>query len=154
MTCNPEIHLLDDDPAIRESLQLLLTMEGYAVHSHASARTILETIQDSDRGCIVTDLHMPKISGLDLLAALKERRVSLPVIVITGRSDRWLAAEAMREGAFDFFEKPPDIDSLLVSIRAALSGRGSELFVSTAPDTGAPTYVGQELERGRSRNAG
>jgi len=102
MTCNPEIHLLDDDPAIRESLQLLLTMEGYAVHSHASARTILETIQDSDRGCIVTDLHMPKVSGLDLLAALKERRVSLPVIVITGRSDRWLAAEAMREGAFDF----------------------------------------------------
>jgi two-component system response regulator FixJ len=152
MTRNPTIHVVDDDQAMRESLQLLLTVEGYAVHTHASARTILETIQDTDRGCIVTDIHMPEISGLDLLAALNERRVSLPVIVITGRSDRWLAAEAMREGAFDFFEKPLNIDALLVSIRRALLRRGRELFVSTAPDTDTPTYVGHELERKRSKN--
>jgi two-component system, LuxR family, response regulator FixJ len=153
MTCDPTIHVVDDDQAMRDSLNSLLMVEGYAVCTHASARTILETIQDTDRGCIVTDIHMPEISGLDLLAALNERRVSLPVIVITGRSDRWLAAEAMREGAFDFFEKPLNIDALLVSIRGALSRRGRELFVSTAPDTGTPTYVGHELERKRSKNA-
>lgn len=105
MTCAPTIHVIDDDQAMRDSLHLLLTVEGYAVHTHASARTILETIQDTDCGCIVTDMHMPETSGLDLLMALNERRVSLPVIVITGRSDRRLAAEAMREGAFDFLEK-------------------------------------------------
>jgi two-component system response regulator FixJ len=98
----------------------LLTVEGYAVHTHASARTILETIQDTDCGCIMTDMHMPEINGLDLLMALNERRVSLPVIVITGHSDRELAAEAMREGAFDLLEKPLDNDALLVSIHAAL----------------------------------
>ncbi len=105
MTRAPTIHVIDDDQAMRDSLHLLLTVEGYAVHTHASARTILETIQDTDCGCIVTDMHMPETSGLDLLMALNERRVSLPVIVITGRSDRRLAAEAMREGAFDFLEK-------------------------------------------------
>ena len=68
----------------------------------------------------MTDMRMPEISGLDLLTALNARRVSLPVIVITGRFDRWLAAEVMRDGAFDFFEKPLDIDALLDSIRAAL----------------------------------
>ena len=120
MTFDPTIHVVDDDPAMRDSLHFLLTMEGYAVHTHASARTILATIQDADRVCIVTDIHMPEISGLDLLAALNERHVFLPVIVITGPPDRWLAAEAMRRGAFDFFEKPLDIDALLNSIRAAL----------------------------------
>jgi two-component system, LuxR family, response regulator FixJ len=154
MTRSPTVHVVDDDQAMRESLQLLLTLEGYAVHAHASAWTILETIQDTDRGCIVTDIHMPEISGLDLLAALNERRVSMPIIVITGRSDRWLAAEALREGAFDFFEKPLNIDALLVSIRRALLGRVGEFFVSSAPDTGAPAYVGHELERKRSKNAG
>jgi CheY-like chemotaxis protein len=88
MNCSPTIHVVDDDQAMRESLQLLLTLEGYAVHTHASARTILETIQDTDRGCIVTDMHMPEISGLDLLVALNERRVSLPVTRVWGANER------------------------------------------------------------------
>ncbi len=120
MPYNPTIHVIDDDEAMRDSLNMLLTTEGLAVHTHASARTILETIQDAECCCIVTDMHMPEIGGLDLLAELNKRRVSLPVIVITGASNRRLAAKAMREGAFDFFEKPLDIDALLASIHAAL----------------------------------
>jgi two-component system response regulator FixJ len=120
MTCEPTIHVIDDDQAMRDSLNLLLMVEGYTVHTHASARTTLDAIQDTNRGCIVTDMHMLEISGLDLLVALNERGVSLPVILITGRSDPRLAAEAMREGAFDFFEKPLNNDTLLGSTRAAL----------------------------------
>jgi two-component system response regulator FixJ len=121
MTCEPTIHVIDDDPAILASLSLLLTAEGYAVHTHQSAQIFLDTIRQSDSGCVVTDIHMPEINGPDLLAMMKERRVSLPVIVITAHANIPLAVAAMKRGAVDFFEKPFDGDALLASIRTALT---------------------------------
>ena len=120
MTCKPTIHVIDDDPAILASLSLLLTAEGYAVHTHQSAQIFLDTVRQSDSGCVVTDIHMPEINGLDLLAEMNERRVSMPVIIMTGQGNAQLVVAAMIQGAFDFFRKPFNADVLLASIRRAL----------------------------------
>ena len=114
------IYVVDDDEPALDSLSLLLTTEGYAVRSHESARTFLDAIKQNERGCVITDARMPGMSGLDLLAVMKERRVSMPVIVVTGHGDVHLAVEAMKRGAIDFFEKPLDGRALLASVRSAL----------------------------------
>ena len=115
--------IVDDDQAVLAALTFLLTSEGYAVRAHESARTFLEMIEQDNCGCVVTDVRMPEMGGLDLLAEMKERRVSMPVIVITAHGDIPLAIAAMKRGAIHFFEKPFDNDALLDSIRAALTRR-------------------------------
>jgi two-component system, LuxR family, response regulator FixJ len=113
------IHVVDDDTAILDALCLLLATEGYAVHTHQSARRFLNTIQQDDRGCVVTDMQMPEMSGLDLLAAMNKRGSSMPVIIITASENVPLAVAAMKQGAFDYFKKPFDDDALLASVFAA-----------------------------------
>jgi len=120
---NSTVCIIDDDQAVLAALRSLLTAEGYAVRAHDSARTFLDMIEQDDCGCLVTDVRMPGMSGLDLLAKMKERRVSIPVIVITAHGDIPLAIAAMKRGATQFFEKPFDNDALLDSIRAALTRR-------------------------------
>ncbi len=120
------VYIVDDDQAVLHSLTLLLRAEGYAVSAHESARTFLEAIRQDDSGCVVTDVRMPEINGLDLLAVMKERRISTPVIVITAHGDIPLAVAAMRRGAEQFFEKPVDGDALLAAIRAALTRGNAE----------------------------
>ena len=119
MPDNPTVYLVDDDQAVLAALRSLLTAEGYAVRAHESARTFLDMIRQDDCGCLVTDVRMPEMSGLDLLAEMKDRRVSMPIIVITAHGDVPLAVAAMKQGATNFFEKPFDGDALLDSIRAA-----------------------------------
>jgi two-component system, LuxR family, response regulator FixJ len=114
------ISLVDDDRAVLDSLELLIRSEGFDVSKYASAESLLAEITPSRHGCVVTDVRMPDMSGLDLLAELKRRDVSTPVIVITGHADVPLAVEAMKKGAVDFLEKPFDGDALLASIRNAL----------------------------------
>jgi len=130
MPDNSTVCIVDDDRAVLAALTSLLTAEGYAVRAHESARTFLDMIQQDDCGCLVTDVRMPEMSGLDLLEKMKERRVSMPVIVITAHGDVPLAVDAMKQGAMHFFEKPFDGDALLDSIRAALARGESE----PAPD--------------------
>ena len=122
MTLDTIIHIIDDDSAMRESLSLMLRTEGYTVRTHESAQTFLDAVGQDESGCVVTDVRMPEISGIDLLTTMKmkERCVSMPVIVITGHADVQLAVQAMKEGAFDFLEKPFDGDALLASVRKAL----------------------------------
>jgi two-component system response regulator FixJ len=122
MTFDATIHIIDDDSAMRESLSLMLTIEGYTIRTHESARTFLDAIGQDESGCVVTDVRMPEISGIDLLTTMKmkERRISMPIIVITGHADIQLAVQAMKQGAFDFLEKPFDGDALLTSVRKAL----------------------------------
>jgi len=130
MPDNSRVCIVDDDRAVLAALSSLLTAEGYAVRAHESARTFLDMIQQDDCGCLVADVRMPEMSGLDLLAEMKERRVSVPVIVMTAHGDVPLAVAAMKQGAIHFFEKPFDGDALLDSIRAALARGESE----PAPD--------------------
>ena len=117
------VHLIDDDEAIRVSLGFLLEMNDLPSQTYASAGAFLEVAGTLERGCIVTDVRMPEMSGLDLVRRLKERGVTLPVVVITGHGDVPLAVEAMRAGVIDFIEKPFDDEVLLRSIRMALDAK-------------------------------
>lgn len=118
----PLVHVIDDDDAVRDSLSFLLASAGFAVSAHESATAFLDVLPrlPADSGCIITDVRMPGLSGLDLLQRLKDVGLTIPVIVVTGHGDVPLAVEAMKSGAFDFFEKPFDDDILLSAVEAAL----------------------------------
>jgi two-component system response regulator FixJ len=117
------VHVIDDDEAVRSSLAFLLEVADLPARTYASPIEFLEVAPELETGCIVTDVRMPEMSGLDLVRRLKEIGVKLPVIVITGHGDVPLAVEAMRAGVMDFIEKPFDQDMLLASIRAALDSQ-------------------------------
>ncbi|HZD88759.1 MAG TPA: response regulator FixJ [Pseudolabrys sp.] len=121
MQPEPVIYVIDDDEAVRQSLEFLLKTAGLNVRSFDSARTFLEVLPEIRSGCIVTDVRMPEITGIDLLRRVKELGLDLPVIVITGHGDISLAVEAMKIGAVDFLEKPFDDDTLLEAVRASLT---------------------------------
>jgi two-component system, LuxR family, response regulator FixJ len=114
------VYIIDDDQALRESLAFLLRAAQLEVRSFESAKTFLDALPDASIGCVITDIRMPHMSGIDLLRRLKELKVGVPVIVITGHGDVPLAVEAMKIGAADFLEKPFNDDQLLASVRAAL----------------------------------
>ena len=114
------VHVIDDDEALRDSLAFLLRTADLEVMSHASAAAFLDALPLTGLTCIITDVRMPGLSGIDLLRRVKELGIEVPVIVITGHGDVPLAVEAMRFGAVDFLEKPFDDEILLQSVRAAL----------------------------------
>ena len=115
------VHVIDDDEAVRVSLAFLLEMADLPARTYDSALAFLEVVPELQTGCIVTDVRMPGMSGLDLVNRLKILGVTLPVIVITGHADVPLAVEAMRAGVADFLEKPFDDTTLVAAIRAALN---------------------------------
>jgi len=127
------VHVIDDDEAVRGSVEFLLTTAGFAVAAYDSAAAFLHAVPESAAGCIVTDVRMPEVSGLELLARLKEHGIDLPVIVMTGHGDVPLAVEAMKLGAADFIEKPFDDDTLLASIERAFD-RGRDQGTRSAED--------------------
>jgi two-component system response regulator FixJ len=114
------VHVIDDDDALRESLAFLLRSAKIDVQSYPSATAFLDALPPPRAGCVITDVRMPGLSGLDLLRRLKDLKVAIPVIVVTGHGDVALAVEAMKIGAVDFLEKPFDDEVLLASVRAAL----------------------------------
>jgi two-component system response regulator FixJ len=116
----PVVHVIDDDKAVRESLAFLLGTVGIDVQTYESANAFLEVASKVQEGCIITDVRMPGLSGVDLLRRVRELRLGIPVIVITGHGDVPLAVEAMKIGAADFLEKPFDDEVLLASVRSAL----------------------------------
>jgi two-component system, LuxR family, response regulator FixJ len=115
------VHVIDDDQAMRESLAFLLSTVGLEVQTYESAVAFLKVAREVDAGCVITDVRMPELSGVDLLRQLRELKLAIPVIVITGHGDVPLAVEAMKIGALDFLEKPFDDEVLLSSVRSALS---------------------------------
>jgi len=120
MTTKPTIHIIDDDAAVRESLAFLLEVQGFASRIHESAIHFLGVIESQSLDCVVTDIRMPDMTGLELVEKLKERGFTCPVIVITGHGDVPLAVEAMKAGVVDFIEKPFSDDLFLDAIRSAL----------------------------------
>ena len=114
------IYVIDDDEAVRQSLEFLLKAAGIPVRGFESARAFLDVLPTVEHGCIVTDVRMPEITGIDLLKKVKQVRPELPVIVITGHGDISLAVDAMKIGAVDFLEKPFDDDHLLAAVKSAL----------------------------------
>ena len=114
------VHVIDDDEAARQSLAFLLKTARLEARTYDSATAFLSALPNVSSGCIITDVRMPELSGVDLLRRLKELKVAMPVIVITGHGDVQLAVEAMKVGAEDFIEKPFDDERLLNAVRSAL----------------------------------
>jgi len=117
----PIVHVIDDDEAVRHSLAFLLGSAKIDSKTYESAAAFLAIAANVNSGCIITDVRMPEISGIDLLRRLKERKNTVPVIIITGHGDVPLAVEAMKIGAVDFLEKPFDDEVLLTAVRSALN---------------------------------
>jgi FixJ family two-component response regulator len=115
------VFIVDDDPAIRKSLQLLIEMTGLPVRTFASARGFLEIYKPGDAGCLILDIRMPGMNGLDLQHELVQRHFDLPIIVLTGYADVPAAIRALKSGAVEFLEKPVEDDVLLDHIRRALA---------------------------------
>ena len=121
------VHVIDDDEALRNSLTFLLRTARLDVLSYPSATAFLEALPEANLSCVITDVRMPGMSGIDLLRRLRERKISVPVIVITGHGDIPLAVEAMRIGAIDFLEKPFDDEVLIASVKTALRQKEGEV---------------------------
>lgn len=121
MNSEQTVYVVDDDSAVRESLQWLLESVELNVKGFASANELLAEANEDWRGCLVVDLRLPGMSGLDLMDQLKRRGVKLPSIMITGHGDVSAAVRAMKAGAIDFIEKPFNDEILLDRIRAALA---------------------------------
>ncbi len=121
MQPEPIIYVIDDDDAVRQSLEFLLKTAGVKVRSFESGQAFLDVLSDIKSGCVLTDVRMPEITGIDVLKKIKEVNPDLPVIVITGHGDIALAVEAMKLGAVDFLEKPFDDDLLLGAVKTAVS---------------------------------
>lgn len=120
MPVNPVVHIVDDDEAVRQSLAFMLSSAGLPVRVYESAKAFLDGLDPAQCGCLITDIRMPDISGLELLHRIKGRVRCLPAIVITGHGDVPLAVEAMKAGAIDFIEKPFDEEAILSAVQTAL----------------------------------
>jgi two-component system, LuxR family, response regulator FixJ len=123
MTDKTVIHVIDDDAAMRDSLAFLLDVNGFKPQVYGSADAFLKGGSVGSASCVVSDIRMPGMTGVELVRKLKGDGSACPVILITGHGDVGLAVEAMKAGAVDFIEKPFDDAVLLDAIRAALDAR-------------------------------
>jgi FixJ family two-component response regulator len=146
------VFIIDDDASVRDALMLLLSLRGHACAAFASAEDFLTALQPGWRGCVVADIRMPGMSGLQLQALLRERGLLLPVIVITAHGDVAAARQAFMADAVDFLEKPFDGEQLLRAVESALAGVRAVSAVRTptahhaaapdAADTSGPQVPG------------
>lgn len=118
------VHVIDDDDGLRDALAFLFEVNGVEARFYASANAFLEALPVKE-GCILTDVRMPGLTGLELLREIRSRGYNTPVIVMTGHGDVPLAVEAMKAGVIDFIEKPFHDDHLIGSIRGALAAHGA-----------------------------
>lgn len=121
----PTVYIVDDDPGVRDSLQYMIESVGHRVEAFEHARGMLNRARTPMLGCLVADLRLPGMSGLDMFDRLREMGVTLPTIIITGHGDVSAAVRAMKAGAIDFIEKPFSDQSLLVRIDRAMQIDGS-----------------------------
>jgi RNA polymerase sigma factor (sigma-70 family) len=114
------VFVIDDDASIRDALSLLISLKGLRTAVFSRAEDFLSTYEPSWRGCLLTDLQMPGMSGLELQSALRERHATLPVVVLTAHGDVRTTRSALKNGAVDFLEKPVDDDLLIDVLRNAI----------------------------------
>lgn len=136
------VFLVEDDEGLRRALSFLLRTAGHAVKDFASAQDFLCSSFDSQNACLLTDIRMPGMDGLELQAALSQSHPGLPVILMTGHGDVPLAVRAMRAGAFDFLEKPFAEETLLTSISQALEKASARSSGQRAADAARAALTG------------
>ncbi len=117
----PLVHIVDDDASVRDSLTVLLESAGFTVRAYDSAVAFLQAASDRTAGCVLTDVQMPELNGLELQRRMSEQGIRLPVIVMTGHGDVPIAVEAMKAGAADFLEKPFGDEQLLTAVSGAVA---------------------------------
>jgi two-component system response regulator FixJ len=127
MSRSDNVYVIDDDPAMRDSLDFLLGSAGFNVRVFESAVQFLDTLPGLSFGCIVSDVRMPVVDGIDLLHRLQAGGSKLPIVIMTGHGDIPLAVEAMKLGALDFLEKPFEDERLIGMIHTALKQRIDEV---------------------------
>jgi two-component system response regulator FixJ len=117
-----KVYVVDDDDAVRDSLRVLLESHGFDVKAYASARAFLEHVPSTDKSCLLLDLHMPEMDGVELLRILRSQDSTLPVIVTTASLEPLLTKRALEAGAQTLLNKPISEDVLMRSISAAIGG--------------------------------
>jgi two-component system response regulator FixJ len=137
------VHVVDDDESARESLAFLLEAADFEVVSHASALALLDALPLDGAGCVITDMRMPDMTGLELVRELNARGSRVPVIMITGHGDIPLAVEAMRAGVADFIEKPFGESRMIDALNRALEAGPPPAAAQASDET---TLVRQRLE--------
>jgi RNA polymerase sigma factor (sigma-70 family) len=128
----PTVFIVDDDHAVRDSLAMLLELKGFHTRTYASAEELLERVRPEWPGCLVLDLRMTGMSGLELQPELLRRGFTLPIIIVTAHGDIQSARAAFKGGAVDFIEKPVDDEALVAAIRAALDLDARDRQASTS----------------------
>src|ERR1700756_1723184 len=123
MAENGNVYVIDDDEAMRDSLNFLLDSAGFKVTLFENALNFLEALPGLDFGCVVSDVRMPGVDGIELLKRMKAGRSMFPIVIMTGHGDVPLAVEAMKLGAVDFLEKPFEDDRLIGMIETAIRHR-------------------------------
>lgn len=113
------VHIVDDEDSIRRSAKFMLSTSGYAVETWESGVAFLKEAKTAEQGCILLDVRMPEMDGLEVQQALNERGITMPVIILTGHGDISIAVRAMKAGAVDFIEKPFEKAVLMSAIEAA-----------------------------------
>ena len=113
------IHVVDDEEAIRRSIAFMLKTSGFTVHSYASGNDFLAAVKNAETGCVLMDIRMPGMDGLDVHEEMRRRGIMLPVVVLTGHGDVNLAVRAIKGGAIDFLEKPFEKAALIHAIEEA-----------------------------------
>lgn len=120
MSAEVVVHIVDDEEVVRNSLAFLLSISGYAVRVHDSATSFLREAKGLASACLITDLRMPDMSGVELIKRLRSENIMLPAIVITGHGDVPMAVEAMKAGAIDFLEKPFEDEVIISAVSRAI----------------------------------
>lgn len=121
MTHRPTVFVIDDEASVRDALALFLDSEGLSVKTYETAQSFLNEYRSNFHGCMIVDIRMPAMSGLELQETLTGKGVNLPIIFLTGHGDVPMSAKAFKAGAMDFIEKPFNDEDLLASIRDAIA---------------------------------
>ncbi|WP_305984416.1 response regulator transcription factor [Roseibium sp. MMSF_3544] len=150
MTMEPDaeaVYIVDDDPAVRDALSVLFNMEGYVVETFSDGDTFIDSASKSVPACVMLDVHMPGRSGIEILKALNAENYPAPIFIISGQGDIPMAVEAIRNGAFDFIEKPFSAESVLERVKDAVTAMKQRQEVDTTQTfQGAELLTRRELE--------
>lgn len=149
MGCEQVVFVVDDDEFFRKGVARIFASAGFQVHTYDSAEGFLESYRGCDEGCLVLDLRMPEVGGLEVLQRLRQARIDLPVIIYTGNADVPVTVRAMQQGAFALLEKPASSELLIEEVRAAICrsrGRRARLAKVAAARMRLAALSGRERE--------
>ncbi|MCX2723616.1 response regulator transcription factor [Roseibium salinum] len=141
------IYIVDDDPAVRDALSVLFNMEGYVVETFSDGDTFIDSASRAVPACVMLDVHMPGRSGIEILKALNAENYPAPIFIISGQGDIPMAVEAIRNGAFDFVEKPFNAETVLERVKEGIAAMNERQPIEkNVSFPGAELLTRRELE--------